>query len=245
MGISLIAFLGWLIAGASFEFALSTAISVLVISCPCALGLATPTAIMAGTGRGAQLGILIRSAEGLELAHKITAVLLDKTGTITEGKPSLQHIEVFSNVYTADDILWIAYSLEHLSEHPLAHAVITAAEQQKLSPIKIQGFTALHGKGIYGIAALHGYMGNDLVGNLTVGAGNIKLCEELGVPVSDRILAQLTESAENGASPLLITIGNECVGLIAAADTVKEGSIRAIKDFHEMGIHTVMLTAAR
>lgn len=242
MGISLIAFLGWLIAGASFEFALSTAISVLVISCPCALGLATPTAIMAGTGRGAQLGILIRSAEGLELAHKITAVLLDKTGTITEGKPSLQHIEVFSNVYTADDILWIAYSLEHLSEHPLAHAVITAAEQQKLSPIKIQGFTALHGKGIYGIAALHGYMGNDLVGNLTVGAGNIKLCEELGVPVSDRILAQLTESAENGASPLLITIGNECVGLIAAADTVKEGSIRAIKDFHEMGIHTVMLT---
>ena len=242
MGISLIAFLGWLIAGAPFEFALSTAISVLVISCPCALGLATPTAIMAGTGRGAQFGILIRSAEGLELAHKISAVLLDKTGTITEGKPSLQHIEVFSETYTANDILWIAYSLESLSEHPLAHAIITAAEQQKLSPIKIQGFTALHGKGIYGTAALHRYIGNDLAGNLTVGAGNVKLCKELGVPVSDHIMTRLTESAENGASPLLITIGDECAGLITVADTIKEGSIRAIKDFREMGIHTVMLT---
>lgn len=242
MGISLIAFLGWLIAGASFEFALSTAISVLVISCPCALGLATPTAIMAGTGKGAQLGVLIRSAEGLELAHKVTAVLLDKTGTITEGKPSLKHIEVFSEHYTANDILWIAYSLERLSEHPLAHAVMTAAEQQKLSPIKIQGFAALHGKGIYGTAALDGYMGHDLVGNLTVGAGNLKLCEELQVPVSNYIQTRLSESAENGASPLLITIGNECVGLIAVADSIKEGSIRAVKDFRALGIRTVMLT---
>ena len=115
MLISLAAFIGWLIAGASFEFALSTAISVLVISCPCALGLATPTAIMAGTGKGAQLGILIRSAEGLELAHRVNAILLDKTGTITEGKPTLQRIEVFSKQYTDNDILWIAYSLEQLS----------------------------------------------------------------------------------------------------------------------------------
>ncbi|QUY17983.1 heavy metal translocating P-type ATPase [Treponema vincentii] len=242
MLISLTAFIGWLIAGASFEFALSTAISVLVISCPCALGLATPTAIMAGTGKGAQLGILIRSAEGLELAHRVTAVLLDKTGTITEGKPTLQHIEVFSDQYTDNDILWIAYSLEHLSEHPLAHAIIKAAEEKKLSPFKVSGFVAVHGKGIYGTAIVDELNGISSIRNVRIGAGNMKLCSELGIPVSEAIQARLTEAAEKGASPLLVTIGNECVGLIAVADPVKQGSIRAIHDFHEMGIHTVMLT---
>ena len=242
MLISLAAFIGWLAAGASFEFALSTAISVLVISCPCALGLATPTAIMAGTGKGAQLGILIRSAEGLELAHRVTAVLLDKTGTITEGKPTLQHIEVFSTQYTENDILLIAYSLEYLSEHPLAYAIIRAAEEKKLTPFKVNGFMAMHGKGIYGTAAVNDSTGTALIGNLRIGAGNTKLCSELGIPVSETIQARLAEVAENGASPLLIIIGDECVGLIAVADPVKEGSIRAIRDFHEMGIHTVMLT---
>ena len=242
MLISLAAFIGWLVAGASFEFALSTAISVLVISCPCALGLATPTAIMAGTGKGAQLGILIRSAEGLELAHRVTAVLLDKTGTITEGKPTLQHIEVFSTQYTENDILWIAYSLEYLSEHPLAYAIIRAAEEKKLTPFKVNGFMAMHGKGIYGTAAVNDPTGTALIGNLRIGAGNTKLCSELGIPVSETIQARLAEVSENGASPLLIIIGDECVGLIAVADPVKEGSIRAIHDFHEMNIHTVMLT---
>lgn len=242
MLISLTAFIGWLIAGASFEFALSAAISVLVISCPCALGLATPTAIMAGTGKGAQLGILIRSAEGLELAHRVTAVLLDKTGTITEGKPTLQHIEVFSDQYTDNDILWIAYSLEHLSEHPLAYSIIRAAEEKKLSPFKVSGFVALHGKGIYGTAVVDELNGTASISNLRIGAGNTKLCSELGVPLSEAIQERLTEAAEKGASPLLVTIGNECVGLIAVADPVKEGSIRAIHDFHEMDIHTVMLT---
>ena len=242
MLISLAAFIGWLAAGASFEFALSTAISVLVISCPCALGLATPTAIMAGTGKGAQLGILIRSAEGLELAHRVNAVLLDKTGTITDGKPMMQHIEVFSDHYTEDDILWIAYSLEHLSEHPLAYAIIRAAEEKKLSPFKVSGFMAVHGKGIYGTAAVGNLNGASLIGNLRIGAGNVKLCNELGVPVSEAIQTRLTEAAERGASPLLVIIGNDCVGLIAVADPVKEGSMQAIHDFHEMGIHTVMLT---
>ena len=242
MLISLAAFIGWLIAGASFEFALSTAISVLVISCPCALGLATPTAIMAGTGKGAQLGILIRSAEGLELAHRVNAILLDKTGTITEGKPTLQRIEVFSEQYTDNDILWIAYSLEHLSEHPLAHAIIKAAEEKKLSPFKVRGFAAVHGKGISGTAAINELNGTASISNLRIGAGNIKLCNELGIPVSEAIQMRLAEVAEQGASPLLVTIGDECVGLIAVSDPVKEGSIRAIHDFHEMGIHTVMLT---
>ena len=242
MLISLAAFIGWLIAGASFEFALSTAISVLVISCPCALGLATPTAIMAGTGKGAQLGILIRSAEGLELAHRVSAVLLDKTGTITEGKPTLQHIEVFSEQYTDNDILRIAYSLEHLSEHPLAHAIIQAAEEKKLSPFKVGGFMAVHGKGIYGTAVGDELTGISLIENVRIGAGNTKLCKELGIPVSEAIQTRLMEAAEKGASPLLVIIGNACAGLIAVADPVKEGSIQAIHDLHEMGIHTVMLT---
>ena len=242
MLISLTAFIGWLIAGASFEFALSTAISVLVISCPCALGLATPTAIMAGTGKGAQLGILIRSAEGLELAHRVTAVLLDKTGTITEGKPTLQRIEVFSTQYADNDILRIAYSLEHLSEHPLAHAIIRAAEEKKVAPFKVNGFMAVHGKGIYGTVAADDINGTSSIGNVRIGAGNTKLCKELGVPVSETIQARLAEAAEKGASPLLVIIGDECAGLIAVADPVKEGSIRAIHDFHEMNIHTVMLT---
>ena len=242
MLISLAAFIGWLAAGASFEFALSTAISVLVISCPCALGLATPTAIMAGTGKGAQLGILIRSAEGLELAHRVTAVLLDKTGTITEGKPTLQRIEVFSSQYADNDILRIAYSLEHLSEHPLAHAIIRAAEEKKVAPFKVNGFMAVHGKGIYGTVAADDINGTSSIGNVRIGAGNTKLCKELGVPVSETIQARLAEAAEKGASPLLVIIGDECAGLIAVADPVKEGSIRAIHDFHEMNIHTVMLT---
>lgn len=242
MIISLAAFIGWLIAGASFEFALSTAISVLVISCPCALGLATPTAIMAGTGKGAQLGILIRSAEGLELAHRVTAVLLDKTGTITEGKPTLQRIEVLSSQYADNDILRIAYSLEHLSEHPLAHAIIRAAEEKKVAPFKVNGFMAVHGKGIYGTVAADDINGTSSIGNVRIGAGNTKLCKELGVPVSETIQARLAEAAEKGASPLLVIIGDECAGLIAVADPVKEGSIRAIHDFHEMNIHTVMLT---
>lgn len=242
MLISLATFIGWLAAGAAFEFALSTAISVLVISCPCALGLATPTAIMAGTGKGAQLGILIRSAEGLERAHRITAVLLDKTGTITEGKPRLQRIEVFSPHYTDNDILWIAYSLEQLSEHPLAHAIIKAAEQKKLAPFKVNGFIAIHGKGIYGTVAVSDLTGTSSIGNVQIGAGNMKLCSELGIPVSEEIQMRLAEAAGKGASPLLVTIGKECAGLIAVADPVKEGSIRAIHDFHAMGIHTVMLT---
>ena len=239
MFIALAAFIGWLAVGAAFEFALSTAISVLVISCPCALGLATPTAIMTGTGKGAQLGILIRSAEGLERAHRITAVLLDKTGTITEGKPKLQHIEVFSERYAADAVLRIAYSLERLSEHPLAYAIIRAAEEKHVPPFKVHDFTALHGKGIYGTAAEHD---GGAINTMRIGAGNMKLCSELGIPLPQRIRSRLEKTAEHGASPLLITAGDECIGLIAVADSVKEGSIRAIEALHNMGIRTVMLT---
>lgn len=245
MLIALCTFVCWLAAGAAFEFALSTAISVLVISCPCALGLATPTAIMAGTGKGAQLGILIKSAESLEQAHRISAVLLDKTGTITEGRPVVRQIEVFEKDYTADDILSVAYSLERLSEHPFSRAVIRSAEEKQLSSVKIAGFTALHGKGIHGTAAEPvriGVSGLNIPAGTMLAAGNKKLCAALGIAVPIPLQNRAELIAETGASPLLVIIGTTCAGLIAVADPVKESSARAVKMFHALGIRTVMLT---
>lgn len=245
MLIALCTFVCWLAAGAAFEFALSTAISVLVISCPCALGLATPTAIMAGTGKGAQLGILIKSAESLEQAHRISAVLLDKTGTITEGRPVVRQIEVFEKDYTADDILSVAYSLERLSEHPFSRAVIRSAEEKQLSSVKIAGFTALHGKGIQGTAAEPvriGVSGLNIPAGTMLAAGNKKLCAALGIAVPIPLQNRAELIAETGASPLLVIIGTTCAGLIAVADPVKESSARAVKMFHALGIRTVMLT---
>lgn len=230
----------WLFAGASFEFAFSSALSVLVISCPCALGLATPTAIMAGTGRGAQLGILIKSAESLEHACRITAVLLDKTGTITEGKPIIQDITAFTSHFSKDDILRIAFSVEVLSKHPLAYAVSTAAAEKNLSPLKIDNFNAVHGKGITGIysdTALPALNNGSFIA-----IGNEKLCAELSIPLSESIKSQIKQYAEQGASPLLVTVDKICIGIISAADTVKAGSIDAIQKFHNLGIKTVMLT---
>lgn len=245
MLIALCTFVCWLAAGAAFEFALSTAISVLVISCPCALGLATPTAIMAGTGKGAQLGILIKSAESLEQAHRISAVLLDKTGTITEGRPVVRQIEVFEKDYTADDILSVAYSLERLSEHPFSRAVIRSAEEKQLSSVKIAGFTALHGKGIHGTTAEPvriDVSGLNIPAGTMLAAGNKKLCAALGIAVPIPLQNRAELIAETGASPLLVIIGTTCAGLIAVADPVKESSVRAVKMFHALGIRTVILT---
>lgn len=248
MAISLCTFIGWLIAGAAFDFALSTAIAVLVISCPCALGLATPTAIMVGTGRGAQLGILIKSAESLEKAHHIRTVLLDKTGTITEGKPVLQMLTVFSPLYTADELLRIAYSLELLSEHPLAHAVIQAAQAKHLAPFKLQGFTAVHGKGIYGTVAAPECEGGSaelpqaLKAGTRIAAGNLALCTDLSVPLSDTMQKQLEYCARNAYTPLFVIVDAVCAALIGVSDPVKPSSTHAIEQLHALGVHTVMLT---
>lgn len=230
----------WLFAGASFEFAFSSALSVLVISCPCALGLATPAAIMAGTGRGAQLGILIKSAESLEYARRITTVLLDKTGTITEGKPVVQQITSFAPEFSKDAILHIAFSLEFLSKHPLAHAVSTAAEEKNLKPLKIDNFQALHGKGITGIYS--DTFIPALQNGTFIAIGNEKLCTELHIPISETIKAHIEQCAEQGGSPLLVMIDGVCAGLISASDSVKKGSIAAVQQFHNLGIKTVMLT---
>lgn len=242
--IAVITLFAWLIAGEGFEFALSRAISVLVISCPCALGLATPTAIMAGTGKGARLGILIRSAEALETAHKTNTVVLDKTGTITQGRPDVIAIKKTEN-FSEDEVLSFAYSLEVLSEHPLANAVIKQAKEKNLEALKIKDFKAEHGFGISGIEESSG---------LKIFAGNEKLFQKNNIEIS-HAKAEIDALAKKGATPLLIGVsggtggsssetdtGAKLIGIIAVADKIKEGSIESIAEFKAMGIKTIMLT---
>ena len=244
IAIAVITLFIWLIAGEGFEFALSRAISVLVISCPCALGLATPTAIMAGTGKGARLGILIRSAEALETAHKTNTVVLDKTGTITQGRPDVIDIKKTEN-FSEDEVLSFAYSLEVLSEHPLANAVIKRAKEKNLEALKIKDFKAEHGFGISGIEEASG---------LKIFAGNEKLFQKNNIEIS-HAKAEIDALAEKGATPLLIGVssgtggspsetdmGAKLIGIIAVADKIKEGSIESIAEFKAMGIKTIMLT---
>ena len=244
IAIAVITLFIWLIAGEGFEFALSRAISVLVISCPCALGLATPTAIMAGTGKGARLGILIRSAEALETAHKTNTVVLDKTGTITQGRPDVIDIKKTEN-FSEDEALSFAYSLEVLSEHPLANAVIKRAKEKNLEALKIKDFKAEHGFGISGIEESSG---------LKIFAGNEKLFQKNNIEIS-HAKAEIDALAEKGATPLLIGVsggtggsssetdtGAKLIGIIAVADKIKEGSIESIAEFKAMGIRTIMLT---
>ncbi|WP_147623351.1 heavy metal translocating P-type ATPase [Treponema denticola] len=244
IAIAVITLFIWLIAGEGFEFALSRAISVLVISCPCALGLATPTAIMAGTGKGARLGILIRSAEALETAHKTNTVVLDKTGTITQGRPDVIDIKKTEN-FSEDEVLSFAYSLEVLSEHPLANAVIKRAKEKNLEALKIKDFKAEHGFGISGIEEASG---------LKILAGNEKLFQKNNIEIS-HAKAEIDALAEKGATPLLIGVsggagrsasetdtGAKLIGIIAVADKIKEGSIESIAEFKAMGIRTIMLT---
>lgn len=244
IAIAVITLFIWLIAGEGFEFALSRAISVLVISCPCALGLATPTAIMAGTGKGARLGILIRSAEALETAHKTNTVVLDKTGTITQGRPDVIDIKKTEN-FSEDEVLSLAYSLEVLSEHPLANAVIKRAKEKNLEALKIKDFKAEHGFGISGIEEASG---------LKILAGNEKLFQKNNIEIS-HAKAEIDALAEKGATPLLIGVsggtggsssetdtGAKLIGIIAVADKIKEGSIESIAEFKAMGIKTIMLT---
>ncbi len=242
IAVSLACFAVWLISGAGFEFAFSRAVAVLVISCPCALGLATPTAIMAGTGRGAGLGILIRSAEALETACKTDTVILDKTGTITCGRPEV--VSVFNlSPFTEKEFLTLVYSLETLSEHPLAGAVIKEAEKKACMPLKIRDFKAEHGLGISGIAE----EGADGIRNSRIFAGNEKFLLQNGFktePFTDKAASY----ADGGATPLLAAKKDtaagkkELLGIIAVADKIKEGSAEAIREFKAMGIKTVMLT---
>ena len=230
--IALITGIIWLISGATFEFAMSTAIAVLVISCPCALGLATPVAIMVGTGKGAENGILIKSGDALETAHQIDTVVLDKTGTITQGKPVVTDI-ICAAGKNADktQLLQIAGSLEKGSEHPLAEAIVNYCETNSIALEKVTDFNALFGKGIEGTVSGTHYF-----------AGNEKMMEEKGISLSAEQKNQIRELAKQGRTPLLFADENQFLGIVAVADVVKPTSKEAVQKFRDYGIHVIMLT---
>lgn len=229
IAIAVIATIVWLLAGYGLEFALSIGISVLVISCPCALGLATPTAIMVGTGKGATNGILIKSAEALETAHSIDTVVLDKTGTITQGKPVVTDVLLSENI-SREKLLGLAASLEKLSEHPLAEAVVAEAEKIGYESLNVSGFNQIPGQGVTGI----------IDGELVL-AGNRRLMEVHNIP-GGALMTQGEKLASDGKTPLFFAKGDKLLGVIAVADVVKPTSAQAIAELSGMGIEVVMLT---
>lgn len=226
--IALLSTIVWMLLGHTFEFALSIGIAVLVISCPCALGLATPTAIMVGTGKGAENGILIKSGEALEIGHKIETIVLDKTGTITVGKPEVKDIITFEGMDELE-LLKIAASMEKGSEHPLAEAVINNAEEKELTLYQPEDFDAIPGKGI-----------RAKINNNSYSIGNVKLMTEIGIDVSEHL--ELHEKLSKEGKTLLYLADTKLLGIISAADVVKTTSKEAIHAFQKMGIQVVMLT---
>lgn len=228
IGIAVLAAAVWLALGASWHFALTIAISVLVISCPCALGLATPTAIMVGTGRGAKSGILIKSATALETAHKVDTVILDKTGTITSGKPVVT--DILPIKVTENELLAFAAGLEKLSEHPLGEAIVAAAEAKQLALPEAGNYKQIPGQGV--TAELAG---------AECAAGNLKLLQELNVDTST-LMDQYDKLASQGKTPLYFVRAGELLGCIAVADTVKPTSKEAIGKLQAMGLRVLMVT---
>ena len=228
MVIALVAGLVWLYLGATFEFALSCAISVLVISCPCALGLATPVAIMVGTGKGAENGILIKSGDALEIAHSIDTVVMDKTGTITEGKPQVTDIVCYDGTQQA--LLSLAAGMEAGSEHPLAEAIVQKAQQETLTPAKVTDFQAVFGKGVQAVKD-----------GITYFAGNAAFLTSKQISLA-QAQQDLNSLAKEGKTPLLFASQEKLLGIIAVADMEKPTSKHAIELFKKMGINVVMLT---
>lgn len=228
--IAVLAAVIWFVAGNQpFSFALSIGIAVLVISCPCALGLATPTAIMVGTGKGAEYGILVKSAESLEIAHQVQTVVLDKTGTLTEGKPVVTDV-VLAKGILRNRLLKQAAAVEALSEHPLAEAIVAYAKKKEVLFEKAENLTATAGQGVEA----------DVAGNHIL-AGNLKMMQERGIQLGEWE-AKAVDLAEAGKTPLFFAENETFLGIVALADTLKPTSKAAVDAFHQMGIEVVMLT---
>ena len=226
--LAILASIGWLIAGENGVFALTIFISVLVIACPCALGLATPTAIMVGTGKGAEYGVLIKGGEALEITHQIDTIVFDKTGTITEGKPIVT--DIITTTISEDELLSIAASSEKGSEHPLGEAIVKEAEERNIKFKEISNFKAIPGHGIQ----VEIECKNILLGNKKLMSENSIEIGDLGVK-SDKL-------ANEGKTPMYIAINNKLEGIITVADTVKRSSKEAIENLHKMGIKVAMIT---
>ncbi len=226
IGIAVVTFIIWMLCGKSFDFALSLGISVLVISCPCALGLATPVAIMVGTGKAASYGILVKSAEALETLHRIDTVVLDKTGTITNGTPKVTDVLTLSG--EERDLLSLALAIESASEHPLAKAVCDYAVEKGIAKAEISDFTNIPGRGIKAVIA-----GKSVIG------GNLALMQDEGVEISSDYTDRY---ALDGKTPLIFAVDKQVIGIIAVADTIRSDSREAIDNFKKRGIHVIMLT---
>jgi len=227
--IALLATISWMLLGYPFDFALSIGIAVLVISCPCALGLATPVAIMVGTGKGAEYGILVKSAESLEMAQNIDTVVLDKTGTLTEGKPRVTDI-VTSKPITEKQLLEIAASLEKPSEHPLSEAILQEAGRREFKIQPVENFQTIPGQGIEATMEGKNYL-----------AGNLKLMTDRGINLEE-FTGLSDKLADEGKTPLFIANEKDILGIIAVADIVKPTSKEAVERFEAMGLEVVMLT---
>jgi Cu+-exporting ATPase len=227
--LAVITFGFWLLMGQSFEFSMANMIAVLVIACPCALGLATPTAIMVGTGKGAQNGILIKSGEALEKAHKINVVVLDKTGTITKGEPQVTDI-ISASKFNEDQLLQLVASAENRSEHPLGEAIIAHAKQKGFGLKAVESFESIPGRGIK--ATIEGKQ---------LWIGNLKMMDEQKIKIGQ--LAKVADELSlAGKTAMYIGIDGILAGIIAVADTIKETSIQAVSLLHQQGIKVYMLT---
>ena len=226
--IALVAGIGWYLALKDIEFALTIFISVLVIACPCALGLATPTAIMVATGKGADNGILIKGGETLEIAHEIDTIVLDKTGTITEGKPTVT--DIVTDGIDSEQLLLLTASAEKASEHPLGQAIVTYAENKKLKLLPVTDFESITGKGI-----------KATIDNENLLIGNQKCMSENKISLT-KLTNASKRLATEGKTPMYVAINNKLMGIIAVADVVKESSIQAIKKLQELGLEVVMIT---
>lgn len=231
IAIAIVTFIIWMIMGMGFEFSLSMGISVLVISCPCALGLATPTAIMVGTGKGATNGILVKSAEALETAHSIDAVVLDKTGTVTEGRPEVTDVVAVEGV-DESKVLKIAYSMEKLSEHPLADAIVRYAENRGTFQGEVTEFEQIPGRGLK----------CRVDGEICLGGNRALMEEELSVEQDADFIEKGKAYADQGKTPMYFAAGGRVIGMIAVADVIKRTSAEAVRELKAMGIDVYMLT---
>ena len=227
--IAIASFALWMLSGETLSFSLTIFVSVLVIACPCALGLATPTAIMVGTGKGAENGILIKGGEALETTHKINTIIFDKTGTITEGKPTVTDI-ITTGTVDSDSLLQITASAEKGSEHPLGDAIVKSAEDKGLELYPIEHFESITGQGI-----------NATIQGKQLLIGNIRLMQEMDIAV-EAVLKDADTLAAQGKTPMYIALDRKLAGIIAVADVVKPGSAKAVKKLMEMGIEVAMIT---
>ncbi len=230
--IAIITFIVWAVAGPEprFVYAIVNAVAVLIIACPCALGLATPMSIMVGTGRGATAGVLVKNAEALEVMEKVDTLVVDKTGTLTEGKPKLATM-MAAEGFEESQLLKLAASLERASEHPLAAAIVAGAQEREIELLAVDGFQSITGKGVTGAA-----------NNQSVALGNLKLMEQLGVAVDVKLSEQADELRGEGQTVVMIAVDDRFAGLLGVADPIKETTREAIRMLHQEGLHIVMLT---